>query len=94
MSRDLNPTFVERELQVSRSQLYRAFQSLGGVSRYIATRRLASIHAALLSPNERRSIAALAHDYGFVSPVHMSRMFREIYGHSPRAIRARGRQPT
>ncbi|MEH3143840.1 MAG: helix-turn-helix domain-containing protein [Methylobacterium frigidaeris] len=88
-ARHLTPAFVARQVGVSRSRLYEAFVPHGGVAQHIQTRRLARVHAALLSPTERRKLADLAHDHGFANPAHMTRLFRDAYGVTPRVLRAR-----
>ncbi|RVU13850.1 helix-turn-helix domain-containing protein [Methylobacterium oryzihabitans] len=91
-ARHLTPGFVARQVGVSRSRLYEAFARHGGVAQHIQASRLARVHAALLSPAERRKLADLAHDHGFASPAHMTRLFRDAYGVPPRSLRARPRR--
>jgi AraC-like DNA-binding protein len=84
---------VERicaELGLSRSVLYRALAPLGGVASYIRTRRLEAVHVLLGDRRERRSIATIAHAFGFVSEAHFSRVFRRRFGYSPRQLRSGG----
>ncbi|HEX6928273.1 MAG TPA: helix-turn-helix domain-containing protein [Gammaproteobacteria bacterium] len=76
-----------QSLGISRSRLYELFTPSGGVRKYIQTRRLLRIHAALANPQETRSIMALADDYGFSSHAHASRAFREHFGYSPSEVR-------
>jgi AraC-like DNA-binding protein len=84
---DLTPERVARELSLSRSALYRAFTPSGGIAAYIRTRRLEAVHVLLNDPNERRSIADIAYDFGFVSDAHFSRTFGQQFGYSPREAR-------
>jgi AraC-like DNA-binding protein len=88
-SRSLNPETVANSLRVSRSQLYELFAETGGVSKYIWTRRLAEVHAALTRGSETRSLTELAYDHGFANPAHLSSLFRRTYGFPPSRLRQR-----
>jgi AraC-like DNA-binding protein len=79
-----------RTFRVSRTTLYRLFQTLGGVAAYIKTRRLARIHAALSEPAHYQHLGRLADVYGFVSQSHMSKAYRALYGVSPSETRSQG----
>jgi AraC-like DNA-binding protein len=85
--RELTPDDIARDLGLSRSALYRGFATMGGVAAYIRTRRLEAVHVLLNDPNERRSIAEIAYQFGFVSDAHFSRAFRQQFGYSPREAR-------
>ena len=75
---------IARAAGVSRSTLYRAFDGEGGVNRYIQDRRLHHARSALRRrQGATPTIADIAHDYGFASPGHFSRLFRARYGYSP-----------
>jgi AraC-like DNA-binding protein len=76
-----------RELGVSRSSLYRAVGTGGGLLRQIQARRLRRIRALLLEPGETRSIAALAMATGFADKSHLTRLFKQAYGVAPGAFR-------
>jgi AraC-like DNA-binding protein len=84
---DLEPSAIWKAAHVSRSRLYRVFAALGGVSRYIAQRRLARAHAALTHPGEARTIARIAHDCGFANVSHFARSFRDAFGLTARQVR-------
>jgi AraC-like DNA-binding protein len=84
---DLTPGRIASDLDLSRATLYRAFAPLGGVASYIRTRRLEAVHVLLSDPRERRSIADIAYDFGFVSDAHFSRAFRQQFGYSPSSAR-------
>jgi AraC-like DNA-binding protein len=74
---------------LSRSALYRLFESLGGVSAYIQGRRLARAHADLAKPSKApRKIYDVAYRWGFVSEAHFSRAFRRAFGVTPGDVRA------
>lgn len=86
---DLSPGVLAKELGVSRSQLYRAFEKFGGVRQYLLRRRLRRCLFALCDPaNAVRRIADLAYDHGFADEAHFSRLFRQAFGLSPRATKA------
>jgi AraC-like DNA-binding protein len=80
------------EAAVTRSTLYRAFESDGGVTSYIRRRRLEAAHARLSDPNETASLADLADLFCFSSPAHFSTAFRRRFGYTPRDTRRSIRQ--
>jgi AraC-like DNA-binding protein len=80
---DLAADTLRRFLGVSRATLYRLFESVGGVERYIRYQRLIASNRAL-----RRGDARLAKQvwttYGFASASDFSRAFKREFGYSPR----------
>ena len=84
----LGPDDISRAIGVSRSSLYVIFQPLGGVAKYIQSRRLAHLRAALARPLETRSVAELCYESGFASESHASRAFKQAYGVPPGQFRA------
>lgn len=88
MRQNLDVGAVARGTGLSRSSLYRVFGPIGGVEREITRRRVARLRAALLKPEETRSIETLAHSLGFASLSHGSRHFKNMYGLAPNQLRA------
>lgn len=86
--KELDVSMVARGIGVSRSNLYRAFRAAGGVDREIVRRRVVHLKSLILRPGEARSIDALAHDLGFSTPSHCSRVFKQFYGLPPNRLRA------
>lgn len=86
-SPDLGPDTIASAIGVSRSTLYALFQPLGGVAKYIQTRRLARLRAALARPTETRLVAQLCYESGFASESHASRAFKQVYGMPPGQFR-------
>ncbi len=86
----LSPESLCRTLGVSRSRLYRLFEELGGVSRYIQRQRLLTAFAMLGDPRERRTVAQIAEALGFMDHSGFSRAFRAEFDLSPSAARACG----
>lgn len=84
----LRPERLCQAAGVSRSQLYRMFEPLGGVARYIQAERLRAACRALASPADGRDISAIAEDVGFFDHSAFSRIFRRDVGCSPSAYRA------
>lgn len=84
---DLGTDRICAHFRISRSTLYRLFESEGGVLSYLQDRRLTRIHALLASPSQRCYLGRLAADNGFKSATHFSRAFRAKFGHSPRETR-------
>jgi AraC-like DNA-binding protein len=73
---------------MSRSSLYRLFEDIGGVARYIQSQRLLEAHAVLSDPATTKSISAIAEDLCFADASSFSRVFRREFGHSPGEVRS------
>jgi AraC-like DNA-binding protein len=90
----LSPDSIATTFRMSRSTLYRLFESLGGVAAYIQERRLLRAYAALTRfSDRRRPVYDIAFDCGFASEAHFSRAFRQAFGLAPTALRALGATP-
>lgn len=75
---------LARFANVSRATLYRAFDLDGGVARYIQVRRLHHARTALARRRDGvPNVAEVGYRYGFTSPSHFSRQFRQYFGYSP-----------
>ena len=85
-SNTLGPDFLCREAGMSRSQLYRLFESEGGVAHYIQRRRLRRCFGELSRNTEGRSVAVIAEELGFTDPSSFSRSFRREFGLAPRDV--------
>ena len=68
---------------VSRATLYRLFEPLAGISRYVQERRLVRVHEQIAAANGRVHLGSLAETYGFRSASHFSQAFRRRFGHNP-----------
>lgn len=78
------------QFRISRSQLYRLFESLGGVAHYIQEQRLSRACAELCNPTQdHRRVYEIAFALGFRSEAHFSRAFRATFGLSPSDMRGR-----
>ena len=78
-----------RAFNLSRTALYRLFQSDGGIARYIQQRRLYRAHAMLMGaarPNWR--IVDFAVEAQFSSDATFIRAFRRTFGTTPSEVRA------
>lgn len=80
---DFGPLHLGRALGMSRSRLYRQFEPLGGVTRYIRRQRLLAAHAALSDPLDLRPVISIAESVGFTDASSFSRAFRDEFGYSP-----------
>lgn len=90
----LTPDHLCARLKVSRKALFAAFREDGGVDRYIRSTRLERAKTALADVARREPIGMIAGRLGFYDASHMSRLFRDRYGMTPRDYRdsiARGR---
>lgn len=76
-----------RYLGMSRSSLYRLFEPLGGVARYIRSARLLDAHRALSTASDTRPVYAIARERGFDDPSEFSRAFKHQFGYSPTEAR-------
>jgi AraC-like DNA-binding protein len=86
----LDPAKIAAAVGVSRSVLYRAFDSYGGVAAYVMTRRLDRCFEALLTRRGRTPpISQIAYAHGFTSDAHFSRAFKTRFGMSPREVEDR-----
>jgi AraC-like DNA-binding protein len=73
---------------MSRATLYRVFEQLGGVRRYIQQRRLKGAYQRLTDPvHASERIGTIAAGFGFGNDSAFSRAFRETYGMSPTNLR-------
>ncbi|MFD8720088.1 helix-turn-helix domain-containing protein [Streptomyces sp. NPDC059629] len=81
----LAPQDIADQHAISLRYLHRLFQRQGTtVGAWVRARRLEAAHEELVRPGAaHRSIAAVAARWGFTSPSHFSRAFRETYGMSP-----------
>jgi AraC-like DNA-binding protein len=69
---------------LSRTSLYRMFESDGGAAHYIRERRLLRALRLLTRPGARLRISAVAYAAGFADEKTFSRAFRRRFGFAPR----------
>jgi AraC-like DNA-binding protein len=88
---ELSPSRVASALRMTPGYLHRILcNEPESASRYILRRRLEECARALSDPAQRsRSVTELAFEYGFNSPAHFSRAFREHHGVTAREYRQR-----
>jgi AraC-like DNA-binding protein len=82
------PTILCRLVGISRSNLYRLFEDVGGVARYIQRERLLEAREVLIDPATTKSISAIAEDLCFADASSFSRSFKREFGHSPGELRS------
>ncbi|MFE3599433.1 helix-turn-helix domain-containing protein [Streptomyces sp. NPDC059096] len=89
---ELTPAQIAAAHHISRSHLYRLFQSEGlGVGAYIRDQRLAYARRDLTDPALRAlPIHAVAARWGFCRPADFTRAFRALYGVPPSELRRSG----
>jgi AraC-like DNA-binding protein len=85
---ELDAEGILQDLGISRSRLYRLFETSGGVMRYVQRRRLKAAHEALTHPDDHRRILDIAENYCFGDAAEFSRAFRREFGYSPSDARA------
>lgn len=85
---ELSPRSIQLRFSVSRPQLYRLFEPLGGVAAYIRRRRLTRCFEEIsASSGPRRSISEIAFAHGFLSDSAFSRTYTAHFGISPQRTR-------
>lgn len=85
----LTPARLAQLAGISRSSLYRLFETEGGVARYVQAVRLSLAQAEICNPARAADgIAAIAEAHGFPDASAFTRAFRQAYGMSPREARA------
>jgi AraC-like DNA-binding protein len=85
---------ILRDLGISRTRLYRLFETSGGVMRYVQRRRLAAAHEALTNLDDGRRILEIAESYCFGDAAEFSRAFRREFDYTPSEARAGARHDT
>ncbi|NNG38043.1 AraC family transcriptional regulator [Flexivirga sp. ID2601S] len=87
----LSATRIAAAVGLSPRQLSRVFAARDlTVPGYVTSRRLQRAHR-LLAAGSERPVTEIAHTVGFASPSRFAAAFRELYGESPSAFRARVR---
>ncbi|WP_436953333.1 helix-turn-helix domain-containing protein [Streptomyces sp. SudanB182_2057] len=80
---DMSPEVIARAHHISVRYLHKLFQADGTtVGSWIRQRRLDACRMDLR--RRRRTVAAVAQHWGFTSPSHFSRVFRQTYGITPK----------
>jgi AraC-like DNA-binding protein len=86
---DLGPESLCHRFGVSRATLFRAFEPMGGVRRYILQRRLARARRLIVDPAAaHRRVGSIALQCGFGNTSVFSRAFQRAFGLSPTDMRA------
>ena len=89
---DLGPEALCRRHRLSRTSLYRLFESAGGVRSYVREQRLNAALRKLLDPGAANlGVSTIGRMSGFDDAAGFSRAFHRRYGMSPRAARHYGR---
>jgi AraC-like DNA-binding protein len=84
----LEPKTLSKLVGMSRSNLYRLFEDVGGVAQYIQHERLLEARDVLSDAAVTRSIWAIAEELCFADASSFSRVFKREFGYSPRAVRS------
>lgn len=84
----LGPASLSRLVAISRSNLYRLLEPVGGVAHYIQKQRLLEAHAQLCNLAGDRAIFTMADELCFPDASTFSRAFRREFRHSPSEVRA------
>ncbi|NHH77964.1 helix-turn-helix domain-containing protein [Burkholderia gladioli] len=89
---DLTPEKISNAIGISRAKLYRLFQRYGGVMRQVQRQRMSRAYDALTDPDvPKQRIAQVARLHGFIDEKYFSRIFRTMFGHTPREAMERRR---
>lgn len=86
---DLGPETVAAACHISIGYLHKLFRAEGtSVSHLIRERRLEKCRRELVSPCTRgKAVSAIGAHWGFLDAAHFSRVFKAMYGVSPREYR-------
>jgi AraC-like DNA-binding protein len=87
-SPDFGPEQLARLMAMSRSKLYRLFESTGGVAHFINRERLHEAHRRL-THRDAPPIHVIGNEVGFADHSTFSRAFRREFGYSPTEARER-----
>ncbi|WP_335988590.1 helix-turn-helix domain-containing protein [Glycomyces sp. MUSA5-2] len=92
----LNAARVAAAHHISVRHLYNILGKAGiGLGDWLRTQRLEACRRELAQPHARhRTIASIAHQWGFADATHFSRAFRAAYGMTPRDWRDHRTRPT
>jgi len=103
MKRFLDSRLADPELSIdhlvqafrcSRSTVFRLFQEIGGVQRYIRDQRLAQCFRELTQPSSSpKRIHQLAGQWGFQDAHHFSRLFKRQFGLTPSEAAETAKRP-
>lgn len=89
---NLSVEYIARRVHCSKRYLHSLFSKCNDrhtINEYIKFRRLARCRSELLmQPSSGRSIAEIAHRWGFHDPSYFARLFRREYGIAPRDFAA------
>jgi AraC-like DNA-binding protein len=84
----LSLDFISQDLKVSRSQIYRAFESRGGVAEFIRNQRLKEVYRDLSNPFDQASTTKeIAFRWGFEEYRSFRRTFKQFYGVVPSEVK-------
>jgi AraC-like DNA-binding protein len=87
-SPSLGPATLCRAVGLSRSQLYRLLEDVGGVARYIQSQRLREAHAMLSGSGAAKPVSVISEELCFADASTFSRAFRREFGCSPSEVRS------
>lgn len=83
-SEDIGFARLQAKFGASRSTIYRAFEDVGGVARFIRDQRLRAVHRELsVSRKQRGVVQSIAESFGFWDQSSFFRAFRELYDLRP-----------
>jgi AraC-like DNA-binding protein len=85
--RSLGSDMICRDMGISRRTLYRLFEPLGGVHRFVKNARLERIHDILLIGQTSKPITDLASQFHFETKEEFWRAFRRRFGMTPGDVR-------
>ena len=82
------PAILCRLVGMSRSSVYRLFEGVGGIARYIQSQRLLEARAVLSDPANTQTISEIAEDLCFADASSFGRTFKREFGHTPGEVRS------
>ena len=84
---EISTSEICNHFNVSRSSVYRAFESEGGIKQYITKERLKNCYLELrIADPSRTKVSDIFHSWGFYEASTFTRAFKRIYKTTPSAI--------
>ena len=84
---DISTSEICNHFNISRSSVYRAFESEGGIKRYITKERLRNCYLELrIADPSRTKVSDIFHSWGFGDASAFTRAFKRTYKTTPSAI--------
>lgn len=86
---DMSPRMIQQRFRVSRSHLYRTFESDGGIAKLIRDKRLDHAYRFLIDRKDKPfSLKEIAYKCGFRTGTQFAKAFKSRFGTNPKELEA------